>query len=227
MSVREVFDRSARDYDRTRRILVTGFDDFYGAALASLPFPPEQPIAVLDLGAGTGLLSLFVAERYPGARLRLVDVASEMLSVARERFASEAHRFEFVVADYADGLGGGRYDVVASALSIHHLDADAKRRLFGEAHDALRPGGVFVNADQVAGQTPEEDAHHLDQWLGETRARGATEEDLRVARERMREDRPSTVADQLGWMREAGLSDVACPFRHGMFAVFRGSRAPA
>ncbi|HJQ29252.1 MAG TPA: hypothetical protein VJ827_07905, partial [Rubrobacter sp.] len=62
MSVGALFDSAAEDYDRARRQLVPGLDRFYGAVLESVPFATDEEIRVLDLGAGTGLLSAMVAE---------------------------------------------------------------------------------------------------------------------------------------------------------------------
>jgi tRNA (cmo5U34)-methyltransferase len=61
VTVGALFGQAAWDYDRARRQLVPDFDRFYGAVLESIPFRGEQEILVLDLGAGTGLLSAVVA----------------------------------------------------------------------------------------------------------------------------------------------------------------------
>ena len=47
-SVQHAFDIAAEDYDRTRRRLVPGFDDFYRAAIDLIRFPRESPLKVLD-----------------------------------------------------------------------------------------------------------------------------------------------------------------------------------
>ena len=152
MTVGAAFEAAAGDYDRARRQLVPGFDGFYGAALESVPFGREGRIKVLDLGAGTGLLGAMVAERFPRSRVTLVDLSVEMLRVARRRLAGEPGRFEFRNMDYArKALPGGPrgYDLVVSALSIHHLMHSDKRKLFEKVYGVLAGGGVFVNADQV------------------------------------------------------------------------------
>lgn len=147
-----VFDGAAADYDRARRQLVPRFDDFYGAAVGAIPYGREDDIRVLDLGAGTGLLSDKIARAFPRARITLVDVSSEMLGVARRRFADEPGRFELRMMDYAEQPLSGEYDAVVSALSVHHLDGDEKQELFRKACGVLRDDGVFVNADQVLGR---------------------------------------------------------------------------
>ncbi len=224
MSVGALFDEAARDYDLARRMLVPGLDDFYGAVLENIPFGREKPIRVLDLGSGTGLLSAMVAERFPRSRVTLVDISVEMLRVARRRFADEPKRFEFRVMDFARKALPGGYDLVASALSIHHLTDGDKRELFEKANGALVAGGHFVNLDQVLGETPEEEARHEEWWDRSVREAGASEEDLAAASRRMRADKNATLADQLRWLEEAGFGDVACRRRDHRFAVYGGRK---
>lgn len=221
-----LFDQSATLYDRTRRQLLPCFDAFYGAVPALVGRPADAELAVLDLGAGTGLLSQQVAHAFPRARFLLVDVAERMLEVARVRFAAEpAGRFRFTVGDLATFPLPPRQDVVLSALAIHHLDDADKRRLFARVHAALVPGGVFVNAEQVRGDTDADEEAYQRSWLARVRAAGVPAADLDAALERMRADRTATLAAQLGWLREAGFSDVRCAFQDERFAVYTGRRA--
>lgn len=223
--VGRLFDDSAAIYDRTRRQLVPCFDAFYGAALELLPFPRDAALRVLDLGAGTGVLAQHVARAFPQAHLTLVDVAEQMLAVARERFASEPERFTYVVADFATLELPHGHDVVMSALAIHHLEDADKRRLFARIYDTLVPGGAFVNAEQVLGETPEVEAAQHRSWLARARAAGVPDADLAAALERMTADRMATLGDQLAWLAGAGFADVGCAFRDGRFAVY-GARRP-
>lgn len=222
MSVGALFDAGARDYDRARRQLVPGFDDFYGAVFDLLAFEEGRPVRVLDLGAGTGLLGGMVAARFPNARVTLVDVSGEMLEVARRRLLSEPGRFDFRVADYAGDVEWGEYEVVVSALSIHHLEDADKRKVYRRACESLSPGGVFVNADQVLGTTPEIEERYHEYWLRRARAAGVGEKDLNAALERMEQDRYATLDSQLCWLKEAGFDPVDCVYRDHQFAVFGG-----
>ena len=222
-----VFDEAAEGYDRTRRLLVPGLEGFYGAVFGLVPFGRGEAIRVLDLGAGTGFLSAMVAERFPRSRVTLVDLSVEMLRVARRRFAGEPGRFEFRTMDYArKPLPGGPrgYDLVVSALSIHHLTDGDKRELFEKAHDSLAVGGCFVNADQVLGETPEEEARYGEWWLARVREAGVTEEDLALALARMRADKNATLKAQLGWLEGAGFESVRCAYTDHRFAVYGGRK---
>jgi tRNA (cmo5U34)-methyltransferase len=221
-SATAAFDAHASDYDALRRRLVPCFDAFYGAAVRALDTVPAK--RVLDLGAGTGALSLRIAEAFPRAELVLVDGAPAMLERAS---AALGERATTVVADLRDPLPDGPFCAVVSALAIHHLDDDDKRDLIARAHDALAPGGVFINADQVLGPTPALDGRQLEWHRRASAALGASADEWEAALERMAHDRCATVEDQLAWLREAGFADVDCTFRDGRFAVLSGTRPRA
>ncbi|MFI7073780.1 class I SAM-dependent methyltransferase [Micromonospora sp. WMMD754] len=230
MSVTDAFDAVAGTYDQARRRLVPCFDAFYGTAVEVAAPPLRAALAagrtpeVLDLGAGTGLLSLLLAAAVPGVRLTLVDGAPAMLAVATGHLAARGVPHRTVHADLGDPLPAGRYDAVVSALAVHHLDDDGKRALYRRAADALTPGGVFVNAEQVAGPTPALDRRYDEVWTARITERGSDAAEIAAARQRMRHDRPATVAEQCRWLAEAGLVDVDCFFKEWRFAVFGGHR---
>ena len=216
------FGAAAGTYDSARRRLVPCFDDFYGTALrlATLGLP-EAP-RVLDLGAGTGLFSALVAGVRPRARLTLVDSAAPMLAQATSALSGRGVAHEVRHQDLAEPLPHGPYDAVISALAIHHLDDAGKRDLYRRIFGVLAPGGVFVNAEQVAGPTARMDELYDTWWEDDARARGSSDAELAAARARMAFDRPATAADQVDWLRAAGFADAACPYAHLRFAVLVG-----
>ncbi|HZC45937.1 MAG TPA: methyltransferase domain-containing protein [Candidatus Acidoferrum sp.] len=221
-SVQHAFDIAAEDYDRARRRLVPGFDDFYRAAIDLIQFPRESGIKVLDLGAGTGLMAAFIAYSFPSARITMVDISNEMLERARARFELAGERFRFEVSDYGVDRIQEKYDVIISALSIHHLSDEQKRSLFNRIHGALNDGGVFVNAEQFRYATPERHRFHHERWITRVRELGVGERDLTAALERMKFDRAATLEDQLEWMREAGFREIDCAYKNLIFAVYCG-----
>jgi tRNA (cmo5U34)-methyltransferase len=145
-----------------------------------------------------------------------------MLEQARERLGDAATAVH--VADMSDPLPAGPFDAVVSALAIHHLEDADKRALFRGIADALAPGGVFVNAEQVAAPDPRLADVYTEMWVRECRALGATEPEIDGARERMRHDRCADVESQLSWLREAGFQRVDCVYKHWRFAVMCGFR---
>jgi tRNA (cmo5U34)-methyltransferase len=155
-AVGALFDRFATTYDATRRTLIPHFEAFYGTAIevALLRMPLSPAPRVLDLGAGTGLLTSLLAAARPDATFTLLDASPAMLEQASTRLGDVWDRCTPIVGDAIDAFPDGPFDAVVTALAMHHLaDAD-KRLLYGLIHERLRPGGVFVNAEQVAGPTP-------------------------------------------------------------------------
>jgi tRNA (cmo5U34)-methyltransferase len=216
------FDRWVDTYDADRRVLIPCFDAFYGTAAEAAALGRTGPVRVLDLGAGTGLLSGVLAGALPDTTFVLLDEAPAMLARAAERLAPLGDRVSTVVGDLRDPLPEGPFDVVASALAIHHLTDEGKAELYGRAAEVLAPGGVLVNAEQVAGPTPALDQHFRDRWRIHCREAGATEETLAAADARMAIDIPASVPAQLEMLDAAGLVDVACLFQSWRFAVIAG-----
>jgi tRNA (cmo5U34)-methyltransferase len=226
-SAGELFDRFATTYDAGRRMLIPHFEAFYGTAVevALLRLPLSPAPSVLDIGAGTGLLTSRLGAARPDARFTLLDASSAMLEQAPQRLGEAWQRCTPIVGDAIDALPDGPFDAVVTALAVHHLaDAD-KRLLYGLVHERLRPGGVFVNAEQVAGPTPSLDAAYVERWLVHTAALGATKRDHDEAEVRMSMDLPVPVDTQCAWLRDVGFVDVDCFFKSWRFAVFGGWRS--
>jgi tRNA (cmo5U34)-methyltransferase len=155
--------------------------------------------AILDLGTGTGETLARVLPLHPAARVIGVDESKGMLAVARDALAD--YDVTLLVADLLDTLPSGPFDLVVSALAVHHLDGPGKATLFARVADVLRPGGRFVLGDVVL---PADTAAVVipltEGW-----------------------DRPSTAAEQVGWMEDAGLA-VAVLWEEDDLAVFSADR---
>jgi tRNA (cmo5U34)-methyltransferase len=204
--------------------LIPCFDDFYGAALDMVTEFAPPGARILDLGAGTGLLSALVAERLPDAELVLTDLAEGMLAQARERFAGRVPPVELRVMNHLDLAEEGVYDVVMSALSIHHLEDEGKQAVYAAMARAVRPGGLVLNADQVAGDTAAMEARYWHHWRAAIERAGVSDDDIAAAIERQTLDRRAPLAPQLDWLRQAGLAEVECRYKNVSFAVMAGIR---
>ncbi len=150
--IKTQFNNISRRYDSQRKLLIPCFDDFYAAAYP-LVKQLQSPARLLDIGAGTGLFSYFIYEQLPQLDFTLLDISDAMLQVARQRFEGLPN-FHFIEADFAVAPLTGKYDIVISALAIHHLEDAEKVNLYRNVFDVLNPGGIFINADQVSGRTP-------------------------------------------------------------------------
>ncbi|OUL35088.1 methyltransferase type 11 [Nostoc sp. T09] len=225
MDIQEAFNTAAADYDRLRRILIPCFDDFYKTAVEIIPESYTAPLKVLDLGAGTGLYAGMVQAVFPNAEFTLLDLAAEMLEKAKSRFSKMGKSPRILIGDYVETDIAGPYDLVISALSIHHLSNADKERLYQQIYKVLNPGGMFVNADQVLGKTPDLEKLYRQQWLNSVYAQGISNEELKAAQKRMEYDRMATLDIQINWLEAAGFQDIDCWYKNFSFAVFGGRRA--
>lgn len=157
---------------------------------------------ILELGTGTGATSELLLERHPEAVLIGIDENEAMLAAARARLPGE--RVELRVARLQDALPTGPFDLVASALAIHHLDAQEKAQLFRRISAELTPGGRIVIADVVVPHDPADARTSLTPGY----------------------DKPSTVADQLHWLVLAGL-EPELVWEAGDLAVFAAAASTA
>ena len=132
---------------------------------------------VLELGTGSGVTSRRVLARHPHAHLTGVDSSEHMLG------AADLPGADLRLQDLRDPLPDGPFDLVFSALAIHHLDAAAKADLFTRVSAVLAPGGRFVMADVVVPEDPADVVTPLDAGF----------------------DLPEAVPDLLAWLQDAGL----------------------
>ncbi len=203
---------NASTYDTERRRLIHCFDEFYGTVGELVArYCPDSP-RVLDLGAGTGILS--------AAGLHLLDASADMLEQAAKRLAGLQPRM--LVQPLEADLPPGPFDAVVSALAIHHLDDAGKRGLYSRILSALAPGGIFLNAEQVSGGSPRLQNLFESVHIDRARALGSSDAEIAGAVQRMSYDQCATAGDQVHWLQELGFEDADCFFRSFRFAVFGG-----
>lgn len=218
MTISEQFNIVAQEYDADRRKFLPCFDAFYQDATDFIAHSIAKPLRVLDLGAGTGLLTMYWYSHFPEAEYMLTDVSVGMLDVARKRFQG-LEQVTYEVCDYTQQLPNNDFDVIISALSIHHLEKSDKRQLFRRIYEKLPDGGVFVNYDQFCGETETMTRMMDEYWIDGLQHSGLSEQSLERWRERRKFDRECSLQDEIMWLKEAGFLTVQCVFSHQKFSV--------
>lgn len=220
--VKVKFNENASQYDSQRKKLIPCFDDFYTIA-TSIAETNANPPSILDIGAGTGLLSSFILDKFPDANVTLIDISENMLEVAKERFKDKPN-VTFIIDDYTKYKFDEKFDVVISSLSIHHLTEDEKKRLFHDIYSSLNNNGVFINADQVLGSTPFIEALYTRDWKNKVETSGLSKEEISSAYERAKLDKMSSLDDQINWLKDIGFLDVDCVYKYFNFVVLFGRK---
>ena len=146
------------------------------------------------------------------------------MEVAKMRFADLSNVY-YLIDDYTNYVAENQFDLIVSALSIHHLTDSDKRKVYKNAFDNLRAGGIFINCDQVLGSSAFIDAMYKMDWRRKVEASGLQREEMGAAYERTKLDKMSTLQMQLDWLHEIGFADVDCVYKYFNFTVMFGRKS--
>lgn len=222
-TIQQSFNAVSEKYDKQRPILIPCFDDFYGMAL-TLSDESKNVKSILDIGAGTGLMSALFAKKYPDANITLVDFSEPMLNKARERFKGN-EKIYYLQADFSTvNFEEEKYELIVSGLAIHHLSHELKKVLFQKIYSALKPNGLFINADQVKGATDFSERIYKENWRNHVLNSSLTDEEKDSAFKRVSLDIMSPLNDQLKWLHDAGFNEANNYYQYYNFVVFAAKK---
>ena len=216
--MRAFFDARADGYEAHMASLGDdGLQAFYAAVAAAIP-RTDAPLAVLDLGAGTGLELHGLFERAPRARVTCIDLSPGMLARLQARHSARAGQITVRQGSFLTASLGGPYDLALSVMAMHHYMPEVKAALYRRIHAALRPGGRYVEGDYIV--SPDEEQDSLAHYAGARAAQGITNEAGVVHHL----DIPLSGATQRRLLTEAGFASVAVPFTQEAAAVLVAQR---
>jgi tRNA (cmo5U34)-methyltransferase len=215
--------------------------DMTASLVAAAPHADQQPIRIVDLGAGDGVLCEALLTRFPRATATLLDGSESMRAAAASRLQrfgdrTQIAKFDLASLDWWDRMSGA--DLVVSSLALHHLNDAKKQYLYKAAVDRLAAGGALLVADLVDPQAAALRSAAADRWDALARHQaaelGAPElftrfQDERWNHFRFRDatDQPSALLHHLVWLRHAGFAVVDCVWMDAGHAVFGGFKPAA
>lgn len=190
----------------------------------------------LDLGCGDGVLGRTILSRWPEARGIFSDYSEPMIEAARSKAGDFAEQTSFYVQDFGDPDWLETMelhlpvDVVISGFAIHHQSDADKKRIYNDIfHRVLRPGGIFLNLEQVASPTAEIEQIFNEFFMDRMRAfQEETDTGIpieTIEREFYKDKTVNILApveDQCAWLRETGFTQVDCFFKAFEMAIFGG-----
>lgn len=144
----KILESAPSRYDKGIRILtLRRLDKAYDRLTSHI----KRGQRVLDIGCGTGALTLRAAKK--GAKVKGIDINSQMLEIAKKRVAEAnlEQNVELCEMGVAE-LGceeAGSYDVVMSGLCFSELTEDELIYTLKEVKRILKPGGTLLIVDEV------------------------------------------------------------------------------
>lgn len=213
-----------------------------------LPFDPDDEIRVLDIGAGYGATTKLLLDAFPRSSVVVHDYSEPMLQEARLRLAGASDHVSYSRGDLLSEAWTedvrGTFDAVISAIAIHNVRYPQRiRAIYREVYDLLEEGGCFYNVDYVTppGDLVARARRHA--WLMDYRLRVRQEtgrwEPLDGLVERAdvppvfkvfdtNDDEqlvPTSLANNLAWLQEAGFTQVECFWHDGLRALMGAFKA--
>jgi len=110
---------------------------------------PRPGQRIVDIGCGTGTLTLMIKRAEPAAVVVGLDADDDVLEIARRKAAQDGGRAILWRQGFSYDLPfpDGTVDLVTASMMLHHLDRTDKLATFREVRRVLRPGGRFLIVD--------------------------------------------------------------------------------
>jgi trans-aconitate methyltransferase len=122
--------------------------------LDALALTLPESFTALDLACGPGAISQRLLQRFPEVQCVAVDYDPVLLAIGKGALGTMGDRLRWVEADlmqgsWIDQLGDTQIDAVLSTTALHWLPSDRLVGLYQQIGKLLRPGGIFLNGDDL------------------------------------------------------------------------------
>jgi ubiquinone/menaquinone biosynthesis C-methylase UbiE len=215
------FGSMAESYDSLIHRAVPRYDEMIARLLEYLPRDAHR---VLELGSGTGNLSLRLAESLPDVALTLVDGSDEMIALVRSRLdeasSSPSGRVRSIVARFEElDFPADSFDLVVSSISLHHVED--KAALYARIRSLMTKSGRFCFADQIRGEPESNHRLNWERWLDFCREPGhCTPDEIEsLLQHATAHDHYTTLTDHSVLLSKAGFTEIDCVWRNWMWGI--------
>ena len=220
MSVASHLGIRLRDYDAMIRTFIPDYEAMLDEAASALRLARRRSPVVVELGVGSGALAQRCLSVAPRARVIGFDLDSGILALATRRLG---RRLTTVSGNFL-AMPLPRCDVITASFALHHVRTRAgKAALYRRCFNALRPGGLFVNADCCLATDRQQRVRDRDAWRAHLERSYRPARAERFLRAWAKEDVYFSLADEIAWLERAGFS-VDVLWRHRSFAVVVGTK---
>ena len=222
-TVTDKFAAEAKNLDYTMTHIIPHYDEMLTQLVEILPFSPTDEISVIDLGCGTGTIGQKILKKYPKAKLTCIDFSEAMLAMAKQKIGENAiyqqadfHQFDF----------SQPYHAIVSSLALHHLKTNQdKQNFYHKIYQALLPGGVYLNAENVKSEATHLHEADIAAWKKFMQKTYSDEEiEKKWLAGYYEDDYPISLAQHFQMMQQANFSIIDAPYKYHNFALLYGQK---
>lgn len=190
----------------------------------------------LDLGCGDGILGKTLLTNWPQAKGIFMDFSEPMIEAAKTKCKVYKGQTAYVVQDigninWLDKISNDLLvDVVISGFAVHHQNDENKKRIYQDIFDRiLKPGGIFLNLEQVKSATPQIETIFNEFFMDKMREfkkENTTTISIETIEKEFYKDKEvnilAPIEKQCDWLKEIGFLQVDCFFKAFELSIFGG-----
>lgn len=218
------FNQEAEAFDQQVLKNIPKYPEMLTALINAIPDNRTNP-KILDLGCGTGNITLKVLERFPKAEVTCLDLSENMIQIAKEKL-SEYDSITYVIDDFTKTEITDKYDVILSSLALHHIPNDEKKEeMYKAIHDALIEEGVFYNADVVLGNSDYN--NKLNEMIAteDMLNNGVTKDEILEHKgKRDANDIPTSIYNHIKMLENVGFREIDIIWKYYSNTVYGGKK---
>lgn len=218
------FNKEAGAFDKQVLKNIPKYPEMITALINAIPDNKDNP-KILDLGCGTGNITLKILERFPKAEITCLDLSENMIQIAQEKL-SEYDNITYIVDDFTKTEITDKYEVIVSSLALHHIPNDEEKEdMYKAIYDALKNGGVFYNADVVIGNSEYNNRLNDKIATEDMLENGVTEEEISEHKaKRDANDIPTSTYNHIKMLENVEFKEIDVIWKYYSNIVYGGKK---
>lgn len=187
-----------------------------------IDYLPPDPVKILELGCGTGILTGMILDRYPDAEITAIDLSAEMLAMASAK--SSLGGVRFLERDLRDPWPQKRFDAVVTSLCLHHVPYQDRVTVARRAARTLAADGRFICGDIFRAEQDWEERLLMEIWCRGMKEGGASDDVIRgmIAQRAKHLPTFTTVGAFRDMLVKSGFDRAVIPFISGFVGLVVG-----
>jgi tRNA (cmo5U34)-methyltransferase len=199
--IEEYFDSIRDEYSEAIKKINPCYHEMISSTLGYLP-NNWIPKNILELGCGTGNLTILLREKFPETNITGVDISEESLEICKKRINSNnVHLQRNDLKTIC--LENEHFDIVISSLTVHHLNREDRKNLYGKVKNWIKRKGWLIICDRYNDDNETVSDINRGIWHERAIANGATPEEWNTwMKHEIDHDHPGKLIDQVNILKE-------------------------